>query len=201
VWGAVDVFLSFDPERKGHISRQQYRDRLKEPPTVERLRFLRRSNLEDRFRRSAQPVQLQEFLRMVWPDLKEKDLQIMMRWAQLREAFSVLKGSQFKAHDLELRQIYDLLDAPKRDNQLPLGEIVRAQIASREEVFKILKRAHKTDLHAAITYDEFKHMFLTYLKDNYVSSETMRLMKQDEDNHHTAQFESMFHAQVHKDRH
>jgi Ca2+-binding EF-hand superfamily protein len=197
---AVDVFLSFDPDRKGFISREQYRDSLKEPPTVERLRVLRRSNLEDRFRRSAQPVYLEEFLYMVWPGLKEKDLQTMLRWAQLREAFSVLKGSQFKAHDLQLRQIYDLLDAPKRDNQVRLGEIVRAQIASRDEVFKILKQAHKTDFHAPITYDDFKQLFLTYLKNTYVSTENMRLMKQDEDSQQTTQFESMFHAQVHRER-
>ena len=55
VWAACDVFWQFDVLHTGAITRSEYMARLGGEPSALRLRFLRRSKLEARFRFSTRP--------------------------------------------------------------------------------------------------------------------------------------------------
>jgi len=161
--------------------------------------MLRRSNLETRFRRSAQPVGLQEFLEMIWPGLKDEDMKIMHRWAQLREAFSVLTNPNFGAMDSELRRIFDLLVAPKGQDMLPLGELVRARVIPKDEVLRLASSPHgAVDLFHRVNFEDFKMLTQPYLKTTYVSPETEKLMKAEEELLSSNKLESTFKSEIGK---
>ncbi|CAE7438169.1 unnamed protein product [Symbiodinium microadriaticum] len=86
VWSACDTFWEIDTTHSGAITRQVYMDFLRYIcPSVNTLRMLRRARLECRFRSSAVPVRLEDFLAMVWPTATIEDRAKMLRWAELRE--------------------------------------------------------------------------------------------------------------------
>eukprot|EP00439_Symbiodinium_sp_Y106_P039325 s1076_g4.t2 len=80
VWSACDTFWEIDTTHSGAITRQVYMDFLKYIcPTVNTLRMLRRARLECRFRCSAVPVRLEDFLAMVWPNATIEDTVAMFK--------------------------------------------------------------------------------------------------------------------------
>ncbi|CAL1170563.1 unnamed protein product [Cladocopium goreaui] len=106
VWSACDTFWEFDTAHSGAITREGYINLMRECATVNTLRMLRRARLEFRFRRSAAPVLLEDFLLMIWPKATSEDRARMMRWAELREApwtckaWRKLKGIRTSKHQI-----------------------------------------------------------------------------------------------------
>ena len=67
VWAACDVFWRFDFRGCGEISRADFIRGVAERPTVDKLRFMRRADMEARLRSSVKPLLLQEYLQAIWP--------------------------------------------------------------------------------------------------------------------------------------
>jgi hypothetical protein len=193
--------------------------------------MLRKSALEVRFRASAQPVKLQDWIHMLWPFSTDEELELMMRWAALRQAWSILHIPQerrrdrdldnrvvtygelcrllrdqgyteaqlrerwhtsmpvdsvtFRCHDDDTNQIYNLVDPKDSSGEVCLGEFVRAQIISEEEVSKLFRTR---DLHTPISRETYRNIVHPYLKTTYVTHETKNKMRLEED----AQIESAF---------
>lgn len=197
VWTACDVFWTFDPkwfawstgltntapskdgqpEHPKEITRQGYVQALSFAPTVDRLRMLRRSGLEQRFRKSAQPVDLKEWLTMIWPAATHRDMLMMMRWAKLREAWSIVHGREFRSTDAEMNRVFDLL-SESADCEVPLGEFVRAQLMTVQECQKLFR---KLDLHHRVNKENDKSTLQNHFKTTYVNLETQRRMKAEEE--------------------
>mmetsp|Transcript_85987 Transcript_85987/g.161972 ORF Transcript_85987/g.161972 Transcript_85987/m.161972 type:complete len:428 (-) Transcript_85987:117-1400(-) len=195
VWIACDVFWTFDPtwfawstgltnttgpagqlEHPKEITREGYIQALSFAPTVDRLRMLRRSGLEQRFRKSAQPVDLKEWLTMIWPAATRRDMHMMTRWAKLREAWSIVHTVQFRSTDNELNRIFDLL-CESAEGEVPLGEFVRAQLIPYQECQKLFR---KIDLHHRINKESDKSTLQSHFK-THVNAETQRRMKAEEE--------------------
>jgi len=194
VWSACDVFWQFDHLRTGEITRKTYIEGLADPPTIEKLRMLRRSQVDYRFRSSAQPVALKEWITMLWPNMCEHDLDLMMRWAELREAYAIVHHKKFRCHETEMNRVYFLIDvepccrpnkdssredAPRGSGEIPLGELVRARLLTQEEVFKLFR--DKKDLHETISKEAFKIQAHPHFKNLYVTADTKSKMKQEEE--------------------
>lgn len=214
VWAACDVFWTFDQTFTGEITRPQYSTGIAEAPTVERLRMLRKSQLDMRFRRSARPVTLKEFLSMIWPGALEDDLALMMTWARLREAHAVVITPNFRAGEADIRRVFELLLGPQeKENEgegvclafppakaVPLGELVRAQLIPRKEALRMMQlqgneKAHQAkegDLHQMLTLDVFRVAVQPVFKSMYVTQDVLKRMKQEEDMSITNNLESMF---------
>lgn len=92
------------------ISRQDYLKTMSNFPTLEKLKVLKRSGLEDRFRENAKEVTLKEFLQLMWPQATKEDLQKMQYWAKLRDAQELVRSGSFTGQVQELREVFDLLD-------------------------------------------------------------------------------------------
>mmetsp|Transcript_28253 Transcript_28253/g.65586 ORF Transcript_28253/g.65586 Transcript_28253/m.65586 type:complete len:451 (-) Transcript_28253:57-1409(-) len=169
VWAACDTFWKFDPALTGEISRGDFIKGVAERPTVEKLRFMRRARLEARLRCSASPVCLQEFLQLIWPAAGGEDLKLMLRWAQLREAYTLLRLRSFRGDEQELRRVWDLLD-PHRRGEVPAGEMVRAGILSEPDVASILQKAQFSrhhDLFTIIPQEAYRQFFAPVIKQTY----------------------------------
>lgn len=187
---ACDVFWLFDPNWTGEISRTRYVAGLAESPTVDKLRMLRKSSLENRFRLSATPVSMSEWISMIWPGSTEKELELMMRWAALREAWSIVHRPGFRGLEQEMNRVFHLLDTDKFRGDVPLGELVRAQILTPEECLKLFRTR---DLHSPIVNREaFRNVVHPHLKAHYVTADTKRAMKQDEEALISSQLDSAF---------
>lgn len=213
VWAACDVFWTFDQHFSGEISRSQYSTSLAEAPTVERLRMLRKSQLDMRFRRSAKPVTLEEFMSMIWPGASAEDVKMMRQWARLREAYTVVTLPNFRASEADLRRVFDLLlEEPEEEaeagvclafplpKEVPLGELVRAQLIPRKEALKMMQgqgngkeHQHKEgDLYQTLSLDVFRVAVQPVFKQMYVTTEVLKRMKQEEDMSMTNNLEAMF---------
>lgn len=214
VWTACDVFWTFDPdwfmwananpeqgrvqvsqmEHPKEITRDGYIASLSVAPTVDRLRMLRRSGLEQRFRKSAHPVGLQEFLRMIWPAAQEqhkiptmrgaqrrkedeRDMQLMERWAKLREAWSIVHNKNFRSTDNEMNRIYNLC-AENGEDEVPIGEFVRAQLLRADDGQKLFRTP---DLYHRLNKESDKSVLQNHFKVTYVTLDTQRKMKQEEE--------------------
>jgi len=172
VWAACDTFWTFDRSRCGEITRDQYIAQLAEAPTVIVLRMLRKSRLEARFRKSARPVRIEEFLRLIWPSATDKDFETINRWVQLREAWTVLNDRRFHGSDAELRKVWDLLArestlAEGMSGEIIAREFVRAQILSAEEIERLTRTAESS---TRVTQEVFRNSIIPHLKHLYVSS-------------------------------
>lgn len=178
VWTACDVFWLFDTKYTGEITRKRYGDHLCDTPTVNKLRMLRKSGLEDRFRKSAQPVTLQDWITMIWPGSTQQELELMMRWAALREAWSIVHSLDFRCHDSEMTRIYELLDTEGGRGEIPLGEFIRAHILSDEELMKLFRTR---DLHTAINKETYRNVIHPHLKTHFVTHDTKNQMKKEEE--------------------
>lgn len=213
VWQACDVFWTFDQTFSGEILRSQYSTSLAEAPTVDRLRMLRKSQLDMRFRRSAKPVTLKEFLCMIWPGAVKEEISMMRQWSRLREAHAVVMAPNFRASDADVRRVFDLLleEPPEVDSEgecpvipppreVPLGELVRAQLIPRKEALKMMQgqgndKAHQQkegDLYQMLSLEVFRIAVQPVLKQMYVTQDVLKRMKQEEDMSITNNLESMF---------
>jgi len=193
VWAACDVFWEFDVSHTGRITRPAYIQQLGQTPTVMRLRMLRRARLEARFRDSAQPVTLDEFLRLLWPAAQEKDFKLMRRWAQLREALSVMQSENFRGQDHELNTVFAHLDA-RAEGRIPAQELVRAQILPREQLQRLTKTM---DLkHFLIDKETFRSLIWPDLRVRYIRSDTLARMKREEESMMNNTFAGAFNMGV-----
>lgn len=158
--------------------------------TVNKLKILKRSRLDHRFRESTQDVDLPEFLRMLWPLATEEDMVKMVRWAQLREAQAVLRDGKFRGEVAELKKIFDLLDE-NGDGLLSVNELRRASILNTKEI-QTLMRTQRLD--AKMSFHDFCIYAQTHLKAMYVSAATAQQMKEEANQAHNEDFQSSFRA-------
>jgi Ca2+-binding EF-hand superfamily protein len=131
MWAAYDVFRSMDRKGLHKITRQDYSEALGDFPTVDRLKVLKRSGLENRFRKSPKEVTLEEFLRLMWPTATEEDIETMQYWAKLRDAQGLIHAGNFEGDVKDLRQVFDLLDKD-RNHLLEYNELML--ILSKQEI-------------------------------------------------------------------
>lgn len=152
-WSACDIFWTFDTELSGEMTRTAYVKGLANALSVQKFRLLRRARLDIRFRKSPQPIKLHpEFIKMVWPNVSESDLDAMLIWARHREAWQLLNDGSFTFPDAKIRKVFDLLDEC-RIGQVDLMDVVRANLLPFEEVKKI-----KSDINMEqyVTIDLFR---------------------------------------------
>lgn len=166
LWMVYDVYAAMLRKGRESVSRSDYIASLKEFPTVEKLRVIRHSNIEARFRKSSDPVTLHEFLRMVWPSASDDEIKLMERWGQLREAQRVLRDRNFRADEAEMKRIFTLLD-DNDDRTLTVGELYRSNILTPKEIKSILR---VDGLDKRVTFDEFRSACQPHLKAMYVES-------------------------------
>lgn len=178
VWAACDVFWQFDVHHTGAITRSEYMARLGGDPSATRLRILRRSRLETRFRKSARPVHLEEFLQLCWPNAEEDDMALMSRWCQLREAKSVLLESNFRGVESELRRVFDLLDGFGQGSVCAIA-LVRGQIVTALELEQLTQKKNFKEIF--LDLETFRNQFWQYLKNEYVTKEALLRMKKEEE--------------------
>lgn len=193
MWIAYDVFRSLDKQKRQSISRNDFFEGLKDFPTLDKLKMLKRTRLDVRFRESTQDVDLPEFLRMLWPSATDEDVIKMVRWGQLREAQSVLRDGKFRGEVAELKKIFDLLDE-NGDGLLTVNELRRARILSGQEI-QSLMRTQRLD--AKMSFHDFCIYAQTHLKAMYVSAETAAKMKEEASQAHEQDFQSSFRAALH----
>jgi len=151
--------------------------------------MLRKSGLEQQFRKSANPVKLKDWISMIWPVSSDPEMELMMRWAALREAWSIVHSKNFRCYDLETNRVYNLIDTEGGRGDIPLGEFVRAQILSQEECVKLFRT---DDLHYTINRETFRSVVNPYLKANYVTNDTKNRMKQEEEAMMSSQYDAAF---------
>jgi len=189
-----DVFTALDVTRTGKITRADYAAALKEQPTVEKIKVLRRSGMEGRMRRSSQSVELDEFIKMLWPSVTEKEIAKIHRWAQLRDAWHTVAHGAFRGEDKELRKAFNhlLMDG---DPKLPVGQLWRAHILSKYEILQVL---HTEDDNHKVTYEDFRVLALPYLQAKYITAETKRKMKAEEEAKDAQTFETTFRSMIAK---
>lgn len=176
---ACQVFWSFDASDTGVITRDEYLLRLSDPPTADRLRFLRRANMEARFRQSANPVSLEDFLWMIWPSAPESDMRLILRWAHLHKARSAVLRPNFRGTELELRTVWELLGGDPRGEALEVSALVRSQILTAAEARRLICGADPNN--TKINMETYRNTFHQYLKSLYVTSETLKRIKAEEE--------------------
>jgi len=178
VWTACDVFWEFDRNHSGGIQRREYMKCLAEPASVLRLRLLRRAKLEDRFRASARPVTLAEWLTLIWPQATPRDVALMNRWSQLREAWSIFNNNNFRGLESDLRRVFEFLDG-NGEGKVRLSDLARAQILPAEEMRRIAKTHDLASMWMDL--DTFRNQMWPELKTKFLRAETIARMKKEEE--------------------
>lgn len=176
VWSACDTFWEFDTAHSGAITREAYINLMRECATVNTLRMLRRARLEFRFRRSAAPVLLEDFLLMIWPKATSEDRTRMMRWAELRECFDIVKHN-FGATEQDLERLYRLLSFRSKGGQVQVvaSELGRARLLPKEVISTFARERHPKEV--CFDYEDFKTIVWPKLRERWVSSDTIRKQK------------------------
>lgn len=179
VWSACDTFWEIDTTHSGAITRQVYMDFLRYIcPSVNTLRMLRRARLECRFRSSAVPVRLEDFLAMVWPTATIEDRAKMLRWAELRECYDII-SHRFSATDQDLEKLFTLLCGPPMKPGEPqkvlASELSRSRILPRDVVVGFAKERHLKEV--AFDYEEFKSIAWPKLKERWMSKDSFNKQK------------------------
>lgn len=176
VWSACDTFWEFDTAHSGAITREAYINLMRECATVNTLRMLRRARLELRFRRSAAPVLLEDFLLMIWPKATVEDRTRMMRWAELRECFDIVQHN-FGATDQDLDRLFRLLSFRSNGGQVQVvaSELGRARLLPREVIVTFARERHPKEV--CFNYEDFKSIVWPKLKERWMSSDTIRKQK------------------------
>lgn len=161
MWEVYDVFRFFSKGVVFAIKRRCFFDGLRDCVSIKRLDVVRRTQLRERFRDSAQDVTLEEFLRMYLPSASDEELKTLIRWSHLREAQLQLQGVRrhysvtkkaVDEQDSVLRTIFALLDV-NGDGRVSLEELQFAEILSAEDVetvFELAKRQNKANETKAI---------------------------------------------------
>lgn len=190
LWTLFDVFQSMDKQNRKKISRRDFLESLAAETTQAKLRTLRRSGLHQRFRESAADVSLDEFFKLMWPKAPPDDLAKMLRWAQLREAQSVLREPQFRGDNGDLRKIFDLLDE-NGDGGLSVRELQRSGILSKDEIV-LLMGASRTD--GKLNFNDFVCFVQPHMKKMYVSESTRAQIAQECQEANAENFQAQFQA-------
>jgi Ca2+-binding EF-hand superfamily protein len=156
MWAAYDVFRSMDKRNLGRISRYDYLETKSHYPTLDKLRVLRRVDLESRFRENGKDVTLQEFLHLMWPHATEQDRKKMMHWAKLRDAQDLVRAGNYTGESGRLQEIFDLLD--KDHNEL-LDDHELLGILEKCEVEQMMNEtaAHRAKFIAETTDKKAEH--------------------------------------------
>jgi len=152
--------------------------------------MLRRARLEYRFRCSAQPVTLEEFFYLIWPEATKEDRVLMDRWAELRKARHILTFREFKGTDPEeMKAIFELLSSrkPGQEGKLYASEIIRAHVLPEPSVLEFTKGENPSRF--CFDFEEFKSVVWPELKQKWVTRDTIRKMKQEEEFHAEKSFE------------
>lgn len=174
VWTVCDVFRAFDTERTGYVTRKGYIQRLGDPPSVERVRVLRRANLSRRFRDNASPVSLDEMLHLVWPSASTEDQVTMRRWAELRDIFHMFHNSDFQGSDEDMLRAFDLLAAG--GDYVIAADLVQAGVLGLEDASS-LSRARELRRYK-INLLQWKDRWWPTLKAMHVSPEMVAKLRQ-----------------------
>ncbi|CAJ1436549.1 unnamed protein product [Effrenium voratum] len=174
VWSACDTFWEFDHAHSGAITREAYINLMRECATVNTLRMLRRARLEFRFRRSAAPVHLEEFLLMLWPKAMEEDRLRMMRWAELRECFDIVSHN-FGASDQDLEKLFRLLGSRSNEGKVVASDLSRSSVLPGDVVAGFAKERHPKEV--LFDSEEFKSIVWPKLKERWMNQETMKKQK------------------------
>lgn len=141
LWQVFDVFWTLDKHKQFKLTRRHVFASLRDCVSQKQVEVLRRSRLTERFRQSSQDVPLDEFLRMMWPDVKEEDLAKMTRWCQLRAAQTAIQGRcHGEVPDSVLREIFDLLDL-NGDQRVSVEELYWGEILTAEQVSRLMEVA------------------------------------------------------------
>jgi len=180
VWSACDTFWEFDTAHSGSITREAYIDLMRESATVNTLRLLRRARLEGRFRRSAAPVTLEDFILMVWPKATVEDRAKMMRWAELRECYDIISHN-FSAADPELERVFRLLSTrtPGQPPYVIASDLGRSRLLARDVVIGFAKEKHPKEVF--FDYEEFKSIVWPKLKERWLSQDGKKAQKTTEE--------------------
>mmetsp|Transcript_25475 Transcript_25475/g.61638 ORF Transcript_25475/g.61638 Transcript_25475/m.61638 type:complete len:231 (+) Transcript_25475:37-729(+) len=175
---AYTIFRRWDPTPAKVITRAAFLEGLKSPPTLESLKVLARSKLEQRFRMSSQPVTLTEFLDLMWPTAKPADREWMQRIIQLTDAKDVLRSRNFRGSRDDLKQLYDILDI-NGDGKLTPAELHAARILDRADVEKLVQDADSNQ-DGTVDFKEFMDIFGPAIARDYVSIEMAEMMRAEQ---------------------
>lgn len=187
-----DVFRSMDKKNRKRISRRDFLEALADETTHAKARILRRSGLNERFRQSAADVTLEELLKLVWPKAADEDMVKLLRWAQLREAQSVLREQQFRGDNKDLQKIFELLDE-NSDGNLSVGELQRAAILTKEEIKDLMGTAC---MDATLNFQDFVGFIQPHFQKKYVSPENRVRERRNEDHDNSAEDKANFASQL-----
>lgn len=148
MWAAYDVFHSMDKRGENKISRHDYLETMSNYPTLDKLKVLKRSALEGRFRENAKDVSLEEFLLRIWPQATEEDMKKMLHWAKMRDAQELVRAGNYTGKKEKLQQIFDLLD--KDHNHLLDGNELKS-ILKKSEIEQMINETacHRAQFTAA----------------------------------------------------
>jgi hypothetical protein len=182
-WIVFDVFLSLTtPKERNFILRDVFSQIIADwysapGRTLFEIKVLKRSGLYNRFRRAASPVDLREWFSLVWPQASDEELDMMMRWAQLREIQLSVTGQSFRGTLEETKKIFQVLDDSK-DGQVSIIELMRAEIMTKKEVDDIIK-ANDADGDGQLDIEEFCAHFQPFLKQKYLSGEARKKFEKE----------------------
>jgi len=182
MWKVYDVFFDINESQSGSATRAEYFAFIGKTPTVLGLRVQRRARLGDRFRDSASPVSVVEFMRLFWRNLNDADITEMTEWARLRQAYLTLLKPGFKASDTEMDRIFTNLDK-NGDHTIKASALVEAGILSGSEVFGLLKH-RRTNGAPTATIDRliYKSVICPFLREKYVHPDVLAKLRDEEMN-------------------
>lgn len=173
VWSVFDAFCSMDRSdpTKRSLGRAAFFKALKDKRalTMERMRLLKRTGLHQRFRASASDVHLDEMLELSWPKASRHDLRMMKRWCLIKQVQLLVRRSNFRCDQNDMRNIFSILD------DTGLGTV-----AVRDLVHAELAQASDTSLDQMVTFPEFLMRYQASVKARYVNSDLRRHMEQTE---------------------
>merc|ERR1719387_331176 len=182
-WVVFDVFLSLStPPKRIMIFRDVFAQIIADwysapNRTLFEIKVLKRSGLYNRFRRKASPVDLREWFSLVWPQAFSEELDMMMRWAQLREIQLCVSGQSFRGTQEEVKNIFEVLDS-SNDGHVSVVELMRAEICTQKEVEDIMK-ANDANNDGELDIEEFCAHFQPFLKQKFLSGEARKKFEQE----------------------
>lgn len=192
VWTACDVFWALDSERTGFVTRKEYIQRLGDPPSVERMRVLRRANLSRRFRKDASPVSLDEMLRLMWPSATAEDQVTMQRWVELRDVYHMFHNPNFRGSEHDMRRGFEMLGTG--GDYVGAAQLVRAVVLDWDDACGLARtqalRRHRID------FLEWKERWWPALRATYVSRETIAKMRKEEESAVSGDFSSQLRSSL-----
>lgn len=132
-WSLFDTFQDMDRDQSGVIGRRDFVWALRTlGACVDFNKAANKAKLAAHFQKTARDLNLEGFIRRAFPTSSDADITRMMRWANLRRAHNMLLSDKFKATESELCQVYSFL-LEDGNTMVPLREVIRAKILSREE--------------------------------------------------------------------